>query len=151
MYPQNGEEKNVPRPLLWGLLIYDALRLAVYSRIMGGGTGAGEFPPLIFGVPNALFPLMVLFMLVDFDRYMAYAPLYSAGKALSILVLAGSGFFWRGRIVQAILLKGPEFLYTAGGLLVIALGDVFSVVCGVFLILRCKRAIQGPAADHGGL
>jgi hypothetical protein len=149
MYLQKDEEKSIPRPLLWGLLIYETLRLAALTRIMSGGDG--EFPDLIFGVPNALFPLMALFMLVDFGRYMAYAPLYTAGKVLSILVLAGSGFFWRDRIVQTILLKGPEPLYTVGGLLAIALGDVFSAACGIFLIRHCKGAIQGPAADHGGL
>jgi hypothetical protein len=90
-------------------------------------------------------------MLVDFGRYTAYAPLYTAGKVLSILVLAGSGFFWRDRIVQTILLKGLGPLYTAGGLLAIALGDVFSAACGAFLILRGKKAVHRPAADHGGL
>jgi hypothetical protein len=149
MYPQNGEGKGVPRPLLWGLLIYEALRLAVLTRIMSGGDG--EFPGLIFGAPNALFLLMALFMLVDFNRYTAYAPLYTAGKILSIFVLAGSGFFWRDRIVQTILLKGLGSLYAAGGLLAIALGDIFSVSCGVFLALHGKKAIQSPAANHGGL
>lgn len=151
MHPQNGEEKAVPRPLLWGLLIYEALRLAVLTRIMNGGNGNGEFPSLIFGAPNALFPLMALFMLADFNRYTAYAPLYTAGKVLSILVLAGSGFFWRDRIAQTILVKGLEPLYTAAGLLAIALGDIFSVPCGVFLVLRRGQAVHCPAADRGGL
>jgi hypothetical protein len=146
MYPRNGEEKGVPRPLLWGLLTYEALRLAVLTRIMAGGTGDGEFPPLIFGAPNALFLLMALFMLADFSRYTAYAPLYAAGKALSVFVLAASVLFWRDRILQAVLLKGLGSLYAAGGLLAIALGDVFSVPCGVFLALRGKKAVQDPAA-----
>jgi hypothetical protein len=149
MYPQSAEEKGVPRPLLWGLLIYEALRLAVFTRIMAGGTGDGEFPPLIFGASNALFPLMALFLAADFNRHAAYAPLYTAGKALSILVLAGSGFFWREKIIQTIMLRGPEFLYTAGGLLIIALGDICSVLCGVFLILRRGKAARDPA--DGGL
>ncbi|MDR2747640.1 MAG: hypothetical protein LBB77_09375 [Treponema sp.] len=149
MYPQSGEEKDVPQPLLWGLLIYEVLRLTVLIRIMAGGTGDGEFPSLIFGVPNALFPLMALFMLMDFNRYMAYAPLYTAGKVLSILVLAGSGFFWRDKIIQTVLLEGPDLLYAAGGLLIIVLGDIFSVSGAVFLIFHSKRAIQGPAADGG--
>jgi hypothetical protein len=80
MYPQIAEEKGVPRPLLWGLLIYEALRLAFLTRIMAGGEG--DFPSLIFGAPHALFPLMALFMAADFNRYTAYAPLYTAGKAL---------------------------------------------------------------------
>jgi hypothetical protein len=145
MFPQSAEEKGVPRPLLWGILIYEALRLAVFTRIMTGGGGNGEFPSLIFGAPQALFPLMALFMAADFKRYAAYAPLYTAGKVLSILVLAGSGFFWRERIVQTILQRGLEPLYMAGGLVIIALGDIFSVFCGVFLILRRNKAARDPA------
>jgi hypothetical protein len=149
MYPQSAEEKGVPRLLLWGLLIYEALRLAVFIRIMAGGTGDGEFPSLIFGAPQALFPLMALFMAADFNRHTAYAPLYTAGKVLSILVLAGSGFFWRERIVQTILQRGLEPLYMSGGLMIIALGDILSVFCGVFLILRRNKAAGDPA--DGGL
>jgi hypothetical protein len=151
MYPQSGEEKGVPRPLLWGLLIYEALRLAVFIRIMAGGAGDGEFPALIFGAPNALFLLMALFMLADFKRHAAYAPLYTAGKALSVLALAGSGFFWRDKILQTMLLKGQGSLYAAGGLVAAALGDLLSISCGLFLALHRGKAIQGPAADHGGL
>jgi hypothetical protein len=47
------------------------------------------------------------------------------------------------------MLRGPEFLYTAGSLLIIALGDICSVFCGVFLILRRGMAARGPA--DGGL
>jgi hypothetical protein len=147
MYPQSAEEKGVPRPLLWGLLIYETLRLAVFTRIMAGGEG--EFPSLIFGAPHALFPLMALFMVVDFNRHTAYIPLYTAGKALSVLVLVGSGFFWREKIVQAILLKGLEYLYTAGLLATAALGDIVSVFCGVFLVLRRGKAAGDPA--EGGV
>jgi hypothetical protein len=150
MDPQNIEEKGIPQPLLWGLLIYETFRLAVSTRILTGGTGAGEFPGLIFGASNALFPLMAMFMAADLKRYAAYAPLYTAGKILSILVLAGSAFFWRERIIQTILSRGPETLYAAGSLLIIVLGDILSVFCGVFLVLRSGKAARDPA-DHGSL
>jgi hypothetical protein len=154
MYLQTAKEKGVPRALLWGLMMYEILRLAVLTRIMAGGTGDGEFPTLIFGAPQALFPLMTLFLLTDFNRHTAYVPLYTAGKVLSVLALSGAAIFWQDKIVQAVLLKGIDFLYLAGGLLVIALGDVFSAICGALLIPRRKTTVQDSApdtADHGGL
>jgi hypothetical protein len=148
---ETAEGNGAPRALRWGLLIYEALRLAVFIQIM---TGEGEFPSMIFGAPNALFLLMALFLLTNFHRYGAYAPLYTAGKVLSVLVLASAAVLRRDEIVQSILLKGIDFLYAAGGLAAVTLGDAFSAICGVFLALHWKKAAQDSslnAADHGGL
>jgi hypothetical protein len=154
MYLENTEGNGVSRTLRWGLLIYETLRLVVFIQIMTGGTGEGEFPSMIFGASNALFPLMALFLLTDFHRYGAYAPLYAAGKVLSVLVLCSAAVLWRDRIIQSILLKGIDFLYRAGGLAAVVLGDTVSAICGGFLALRWKKAAQDSslnAADHGGL
>jgi hypothetical protein len=154
MHLETAEGIGAPRALRWGLLIYETLRLAVLIRIMTGGTGEKDFPSVIFGASNALFLLMALFLLVDYYRYGAYAPLYAAGKVLSVVVLSSAAVFWRDKIIQSILLKGPSFLYAAGSLAAIALGDTFSAICGIFLALRWKKTAPGSslnAADHGGL
>jgi hypothetical protein len=154
MYLDTAGENGVPRALRWGLLIYETFRLAVFIRIMAGETGEREFPGMIFGASNALFLLMALFLLTDFHRYGAYAPLYAAGKALSVLVLCGAAILRRDAIIRSVLLKGVDFLYMAGGLAAVALGDAVSAICGVFLVLRWKKAAQDSslnAADQGGL
>ncbi|MDR0399492.1 MAG: hypothetical protein LBH51_00940 [Treponema sp.] len=142
---ETARESGVPRILRWGLLVYEALRLAVLVRIMAGEAGEGEFPGIVYGAANALFLLMALFLLADLDRYGVYAPLYSAGKILSVLVLSSVGMFRRDMIMRSILARGIDFLYAVGGLAVIALGDVFSAICGVFLALRR----QGAGRDSG--
>jgi hypothetical protein len=159
MYPQTAKDESLPRGLLRGLLVFEVLRLAVLTRLMAGGEG--EFSSLIYGSPNALFPLMVLFMAADFQRHRAYLPLYTAGKALSVLVLFSAGLFRQEKIIRSILMEEAAFLREAGSLLALALGDLLSVLCGALLILRRKRVspeeireIQDPAldtADHGGL
>jgi hypothetical protein len=108
---------------------------------MTSGIWGEEFTVLAYGTANALFPLMALFLLVDFRRYAAYAPLYTAGKALMVIVLLGSGFFWWNRIIQSIMARGEVLLYSVGGLLGIAVGDLISAGAGILLI-RCSRPVK---------
>jgi hypothetical protein len=140
------QENPAPLSLRWGLLLYEILRLALLARIMASGIWGEDFAILAYGTANALFPLMALFLLVDFRRYAAYAPLYTAGKALMVMVLVGSGFLWWNRIIQSIMAKGEVLLYSVGGLLGIALGDLVSAGAGILLI-RCSR--PGKTAKHG--
>ncbi|MDR3248012.1 MAG: hypothetical protein LBT39_04425 [Treponema sp.] len=158
---------NTPRVLQWGLLIYEALRLAVLTWIMTGKLSGEQFPILAFGAANALFPLMALFLLVDIRRYGVYASLYSAGKILGVITLVSCGVFWQDRLIQAIMLNGNALLYTIGSLLGIAMGDLVSAGGGMVLTRYSKRAeaveaaVSGavaadlqsikPAADNGGL
>jgi hypothetical protein len=151
----------VPRPLQWGLLLYEALRLAVLIRVMT--RAGGEAVLLITGAANALFFFMALFLLADFRRHAAYVPLYVAGKILMALVAAGCGLLGHQRILQAIILGGESLLYAAGGLAGIALGDLISAGAGMFLLRYSKPAGKdretgggdqtepGAAPENGGL
>jgi hypothetical protein len=136
-------------------LLYETCRLAALVRIMGPGEGV--FPNLIFGAANALFPLMTLFLLADFNCYIAYTSLYTAGKTLSALALVSAGIFQRDRVIQAVMLNGPALLYAAGGLALIALGDTLTAACGLWMVRYARRAkaaaspekLEGPAIDDG--
>jgi hypothetical protein len=145
---------NTPRPLQWVLLIYEAFRLVILTRIMTSGLAGDEFPSLVFGAAQALFPLMALFMLVDIGRYGAYASLYSAGKILGVIVLLSCGIFWKDRLIQAIGMTGEPLLYAVGSLLGIALGDLISAGGGIVLA-RCSNQLEAVEAnvkeDNGGL
>ncbi|MDR1444106.1 MAG: hypothetical protein LBI94_04450 [Treponema sp.] len=149
MNTQTAGEPRVFRPLQWGLLVYEVFRLAVLVRIMTGDTLGGGFPGLIFGAANALFPLMALFLLVDFHRYAAYASLYAAGKILSVVVVVSCGFFWLDRIIQAIILE--EAASAAGNLVLIAIGDLLSAGGGILLARRSRHGTAvKPAEQHTG-
>jgi hypothetical protein len=138
----------VLRPLRWGILAYELFRLAVFIRLMAGESLGDKFPGLAFGAANALFPLMALFLTVDFNRYAPYASLYAAGKILAFVVLVSCGFLWRERIVEA-LFTGKAA--AVGDLLTVALGDLLSAAGGIALALRSPQLQTAAAAENGGL
>ncbi|MDR3247373.1 MAG: hypothetical protein LBT39_01180 [Treponema sp.] len=151
---------NTPRILQWGLLLYEAVRLAVLTWIMVSGFSGEQLPSLIFGAANALFLLMALFLLVDIRRYGAYASLYVAGKVLAVVVLISCAVFGRDTILQAIMLKGTSLLYTVGSLLGIAIGDLISTGGGILLaryskqadamdVIAASKALSETTADDG--
>jgi hypothetical protein len=139
-------EPRVSRPLQWGLLVYEVFRLAVLVRIMTGDALGEGFPSLIFGAANALFPLMALFLLLDFHRYAAYASLYAAGKILGVVVVISCGFFWLDRIIQAIILG--EAASTAENLVLIAIGDLLSAVGGMLLVRYSRQGTAVKTAEQ---
>ncbi|MDR1024864.1 MAG: hypothetical protein LBL56_03995 [Treponema sp.] len=146
MSNQTGGEPRVFRPLQWGLLVYEVFRLAVLVRIMTGDTREDGFPALIFGAANALFPLMVLFLLVDFHRYFPYASLYAAGKILSAVTMISCGFFRLDRIILAIILGGT--VPAAGRLALIVLGDLISAGAGILLVRRSRHRAAAEAGEQ---
>jgi len=47
------------------------------------------FTKILLAAPEALFPLMALFIWLDADRYREYLPLFLAGKCIGIFLLLG--------------------------------------------------------------
>jgi hypothetical protein len=95
------------RTLRAALCIYDWLRLLLMISILTGfgalqsaGEGSegiafvtGGVPFLVCTAPNALFPLMSLFLWLRFHPYRIYIPLYIAGKVIVLAALGGWLFF----------------------------------------------------------
>ncbi|HCC37929.1 MAG TPA: hypothetical protein DEQ14_10105 [Treponema sp.] len=74
-----------------GLFLFECFRcsyLITFFIISKPGAGTA-FPWLIYAVPNALFPLMLLFLWLDFPKYRVYEPLYISGKCVSFFTIAG--------------------------------------------------------------
>ncbi|MDR2376142.1 MAG: hypothetical protein LBD96_06860 [Treponema sp.] len=145
---QNTGESYSFQPLRWGLLVYEVVRLVLLIHVMAEEILGGVFPGLVFGAANALFVLMALFLLVDFCRYSVYASLYTVGKIVTVITLISCGFFWRDRVIQAILLREAAAL--VGNLLSIALGDLVSVGGGIFLILYSRRTERAEKDTETG-
>jgi hypothetical protein len=97
------------------------------------GDGAGIFPWLVYAVPNALFPLIALFLWRQVSRYAVYVPLYISGKCIALASIAGYWIFSRQNIFAALYLKNPGALAALGGLLFLLAGDLFSVAGGLAL------------------
>jgi hypothetical protein len=147
------------RPLRGILFVYELVRLLVLIGIFLYHGPAGElFPWLAYLVPNALFPLMVLFFRIDGAAYGVYAPLYTAGKVVSVVTVLGWWVFSAlPRPAQdgaVFFMDGERALASLGGALFVTAGDLFSVAGGLLLTKRLKPRRPGtePAghpADKG--
>ncbi|MDR2049632.1 MAG: hypothetical protein LBP69_09285 [Treponema sp.] len=142
-----------------GIFFYDSLRvfflLALLAGVTGDPSGPGgmfqgapdgiRFPYILYAAPNALFPLISLFLLIRPGESAAFIPLYITGKAISIAALAGWVFFAFLKLRSL-----PPFI-----LLFFCLGAAdITAAAGTALLnftLR-KNAAEGPvqAADGEG-
>jgi hypothetical protein len=154
---------NVLRPLRAVFFFYEALRLltlavffAVFSPLEGAVQGR-IFPFLVYVTPNALFPLMTLFMWLRPADYRNYLPLYMAGKVIAVAAFYGWG------MALALRLPAPEHLGMAnwvealvlfGGSFVLNLFDIFSVLGNWVLAKKTNKVEESAglsAGDNGGL
>ncbi|QQO09671.1 hypothetical protein [Breznakiella homolactica] len=132
---------EVYRPFRFALFVYDLFRLvfvvcmvAFFSPSMGD-PGSRIMPYIFFAAPNALFPLMSLFIWASLARYASYLPLYLAGKLIGI----GSFIAWLGFSFNNILVSLPmnavSGLMILGLTLLLCLADIGTIL-GVSLLLR---------------
>ncbi|GHT55303.1 hypothetical protein FACS1894109_01580 [Spirochaetia bacterium] len=137
------------RPLRGILFLYECVRFSALVWAVGLTTGEGAaFPVLVYGVANALFLLMALFVRLDPIRYGVYVPLYTAGKVIAAVAVLGWCVFSREQIVNAVFMSDDSMLTALGLLICIGLGDILSVCGGAVLNRRLKRgeAVLPPEA-----
>jgi hypothetical protein len=146
---------NEHRVLRGGLFFYEVFRVLLLAGLflffspLEGAAKGGVFPFLAYVTPNALFPLMALFLWVGIGEFEAYLPLYLAGKIIAVIAFYAWGFFSfrpalelplmgldRESIAQGIILLSGGF--------VLSLGDVFSIFGGWMLHRRIKP-VETPA------
>ncbi|MDR3276524.1 MAG: hypothetical protein LBT11_04860 [Treponema sp.] len=133
------------RSLRWALFVYDVFRLFLMLGIMlfpvPGGEAGLAFPAMAFFAPNALFPLMSLFVAVRPARYLPYLPLAAAGKLVTTAAFLG-WFCFSVRYIAAGL--GTDTLQTLGFLgltLLFTILDGLSALGGYILQRRLPAAI----------
>jgi hypothetical protein len=107
------------------------------------------FPYMVYVVPNALFPLMTLFLWLRLELYRPYLALYAAGKTIAVV----SAVVWVVFSVQTILgslyIGGMEGLIVLGVVLFLIFADLFSLL-GVWFLRGRLREAEIPAAGYGG-
>jgi hypothetical protein len=137
------------RPFRLFLFIYDMFRLVLVVGLLQAfvrsreETGAEIFPYLVYAAPNALFPMMALFLWVNLETYRAYLPLYMGGKAVTLAALAGWAVFSVNRRFVLFLADAPFLLI--GLVLFLILLDLGTIL-GVF---RLSRVLQNGASRNG--
>jgi hypothetical protein len=89
--------------------------------------GNASFPWLAVIAPGTMFLLITLFLRLNMARYRAYAPLYMAGKGLSVITTIFWLFFAKSYIIRDLFL-GSAALYTVPGIILfLLLGDIVSL------------------------
>jgi hypothetical protein len=150
-------------PLRISLFLYDLIRLILLISLLSvfdlsrEGGGSGFFPYLVYAAPHALFPLMTLFIWIQFPVYESYIFLYMAGKAIGIV----SVFAWIISSFQNILVSlaaGTERMpVILGSALLLAVTDALSIWGGVLLKNKLYRtelpaaAVEQDAPEGGGI
>jgi hypothetical protein len=119
----------------------------VFSFLKPGG-GAGIFPWPVYAVPNALFPLMTLFLWRQFSRYAAYISLYVSGKCIALASVIGFCVFSWHNISAALYLRNTGAFMVLGSLLFLLMGDLFSTTGGLALAGKSRKSAAAgvPAA-----
>jgi hypothetical protein len=136
------------RPLRIGLFIYDVVRMLVMLDVLVARIPLGEeaglrwFPYLVYAAPNAIFPLMGLFLLIRPEAYRPFTHLYIAGKSVSLVSALGWIAFpfraalasnlpseaasFRGLLTALLLYR--EWLFALGGILLLIVLDALSLL-----------------------
>jgi hypothetical protein len=149
---------DVYRPLRAVLFFYELLRLlvlailfAVFSPLEGAVKG-GVFPYLVYMTPNALFPLMTLFLWLKLEDHRNYLPLYMAGKVIAVAVFYVWGIFSLRTAIGLENLGLPnlmEGIVLFGGSFALNLGDILSVF-GAWMLIRKISKVEEPAGLLAG-
>lgn len=143
---------KVYQPLRISLFVYDLIRLILMIRLLSVfgfspvHEDSGIFPYLVYAVPQALFPLMTLFILIQFPVYESYIFLYIAGKTIGIVSVFAWIVFSFQNILTSLAVDMAETSAVLGGVLLLAATDALSIGGGVLLKNRLSRA-KVPAAE----
>jgi hypothetical protein len=150
---------NEYKPLRAVLFFYEVLRvlllagLFVFFSPLEGAAKGGVFPFLAYVTPNALFPLMALFLWMRPEEFPSYVPLYLAGKVIAVIAI----YAWGALVfvpALALPLLGVEVgdvtaaIALLSGGFIISLGDALSILAGSVLKRKTKSP-NPPAAEAG--
>jgi hypothetical protein len=146
---------DVYRPLRAVLFFYELARLVLVVGAAAGFMAAEGnepdkfFPYLVYAVPNALFPLMALFLWFRLEAYQPYLPLYMAGKTI-VVVSAVVWLVFSFRVIPELLYSGGiQTLMSLGTVCLLVFTDLFSILGTWFLRSRLKGT-EIPAPEQGG-
>ncbi|MDR1902569.1 MAG: hypothetical protein LBQ88_09850 [Treponema sp.] len=122
--------------------MYEILRIVVLVNLLTVFLSRMEegnlFPYLVYTVPNALFPLMALFMWINIERYRPYISLYAAGKIIAVVSFL-AWFILSLDTIKAFVPASRAELILLGGAFLLAAGDILSIAGECVLIFGLKR------------
>lgn len=113
------------------LCLYELVRIGFLLGAFVALQPAWElpFPTLPAITPGGLFFIMALFLALDARRYIAFCPLYLAGKVLSV-VISLIWIFFADIHTMAAFLDGTRRFFVAGFVIFLVAGDM---LCALFV------------------
>lgn len=100
---------------------------------------------LAFSASQALFPLMALFLVVDFNRFSAFSTLYVAGKLISATAFGAFMLSSSGDLLKS----GGFYVYNQALLMTVTLGCALLDLISAFIAARVSREAPGPVSPEG--
>ncbi|MDR1109094.1 MAG: hypothetical protein LBL19_08675 [Spirochaetaceae bacterium] len=137
-------KKSPFRPLRLVLFVYDFFRLFFMLELLitviplGEAPEAAWFPYLVYAAPNALFPLMGLFLLSRPGEYKSYSSLYMAGKIIVIVSVLGWTIFSFQSILNSAF-PAREFMTLLAFLFGLIILDAASLLANSLLSHKLNR------------
>jgi hypothetical protein len=147
-------KKSPYRPLSLVLFIYDFFRLFFMLELLiaviplGDAPEASWFPYLVYAAPNALFPLMGIFLLSRPGEYKSYISLYMAGKIIVIVSVFGWTIFSFQSILNSAF-PAREFITIFGFLFGLIILDAASLLANSQLKNKLNRNLAEPSGETG--
>jgi hypothetical protein len=141
---------GIIRPLKPGLFIFYCIRLLILTAAFAvlQPVGPAAFPWLVYTAPNALFPLMALFLWLNSSRYGAYLPLFLAGKCVCLFSLLGWSIISRRTAIIENFISGaliwsvPRFIEG-----ILLCGDLLAIAAALIIIKNARTAITAGDAQ----
>jgi hypothetical protein len=138
---------EISRLLRGGLLVSECVRLLGLVGAFVLFRPDSAFPWLLYVVPNALFPLIALFLWLDFSRYAVYLPLYLAGKCVGIFSIVG----WLIASWPPAALVQPDGVYSITPDLlawILLCGDLCSSAAALIVAKKTQTPAQAPVVGR---
>ena len=99
-------------------------------------------PWLAFTAPGAMFPLMTLFLWIDFSRFKTYLPLYIAGKCIGIFSILGWSIVSR----RFTMFEGLTGFYLIIDLVFLS-GDLLALAAALLIFRNMQKTTGNPAPN----
>ncbi len=144
------------RPLRLTLFVYDLVRLAallsvlsaVFPGLGGGANGGSALPLVAYSAPNALFPLMGLFLLLRPADYGPFTALYAAGKAIFASGVVAWFFFSFNALLGTLSFDAAGVFRSAGILALLTVADLISVAVALAADKKNRQASRNAPDDR---
>jgi hypothetical protein len=131
---------NIVRFLKPIVFVFECIKLVVIITILIiQGNLPGLFIKILLTAPEALFPLMALFIWLDTDRYKEYIPLFLAGKCIGIFLLL-DWFIFSGQVTMI----GKMFGSAVYAEMILLCGDLLSLGAVFFI----SKDIKNPEVEE---